>query len=178
MNSEIASCCFGNCNADTIEPQGKALDALMCSRRFCSTFVPSKSYSKAHNFCSQAGAEHDDVFHVLQTRQDAVHDHEAASGDEMDDESIFEELEISDTEGGVGKEKPRKIKAPSGMTRAILADTRAPVSRVLAKWVEAGNDVTLAEVSANILYFRKRRMFSQALQVRVLIFVVHRIDFV
>ncbi|XP_057770423.1 pentatricopeptide repeat-containing protein At1g80270, mitochondrial-like [Salvia miltiorrhiza] len=178
VNSEIANCLIENCNAETVESQGKVLDSTMCSRRFCNTSVPSKSHLKAHTFCSQAGAEHHDIFHVLQARQDAAED--AASGDEMDDESIFEseltlgesfadytrnELEISGAdEADAGKEKTRKIKAPSGMTKAILADTRLPVSRALEKWVEAGNEVTLAEVSANILHFRKRRMFSQALQ--------------
>ncbi|KAL1564093.1 pentatricopeptide repeat-containing protein, mitochondrial [Salvia divinorum] len=117
---------------------------------------------------SEAGAEHDDVFHVLRARQGAVE--EATSGDEMDDELILEseftlgESVADDTEADVVKEKAHKIRAPSGMTRAILADTRLPVSRALEKWVESGNEVTLAEVSTNILYFRKRRMFSQAFQ--------------
>ncbi|KAG6421620.1 hypothetical protein SASPL_118177 [Salvia splendens] len=165
VNSEISGCCFESCNG---ESRGKLLDASMCSKRLCNTFVPSKSCLKAHTFCSHAGAEHDDVFPVLRAQQGAVE--EAASGVEMDDALILEpeitlgESLVDDTEADVGKEKTHKIKAPSGMTRAILADTRLPVSRALEKWVEAGNEVTLAEVSTNILYFRKRRMFSQALQ--------------
>lgn len=188
MKPEIASCSFDNCNAETIESQRKELDALVCP----------KSYSKVRTFFSLAGAKsrgkHDDAlegaFPVLQTRQYAVH--EAASGDEMDDESDFEselfpgasvaddkqnELEISDTEPDVEKEKFRKIRTPSSMTKAILADTRLSVRRILEKWVEAGNEVTLAEASINIIYFRKRRMFSQALQVCVLIFELYHIDF-
>ncbi|XP_047946157.1 pentatricopeptide repeat-containing protein At1g80270, mitochondrial-like isoform X2 [Salvia hispanica] len=167
VNSEISGCCFESCNGETTESRGKLLDASMCSKRFCNTFVPSKSCSKAHKFCSQAGAEHDDVFPVLRARQGAVEEsavEESASGDEMDDEFTLGESLADDTEADVGKEKTHKIRAPSGMTRAILADTRLPVSKALEKWVEAGNEVTLAEVSTNILYFRKRRMFSQALQ--------------
>lgn len=176
MKPEIASCSFDNCNAETIESQGNVLDALFCP----------KSYSKARNFFSMAGAKsrgkHDDAlegaFRVLQTRQYAVH--EAASGDEMDDGSDFESelFPGASVADDVEKEESRKIKTPSSMTKAILADTRLPVSRILEKWVEAGNEVTLAEASINIIYFRKRRMFCQALQVCVLIFVLYYIDFV
>lgn len=86
VKPEISCCSFDNCNAETIESQGNELDALFCP----------KSYSKARNFFSMAGAKsrgkHDDAlegaFRVLQTRQYAVH--EAASGDEMDDGLDFE----------------------------------------------------------------------------------------
>lgn len=100
----------------------------------------------------------------------------------MEDESIFDnesfpddephEWEILDLEPhvDVGKRNFRKMKirAPSSMTKAILADTRLPVSKILEKWVKSGNKVTLADISVNILYFRKHRMFSQALQVLIL----------
>ncbi|KAH6828670.1 hypothetical protein C2S53_006668 [Perilla frutescens var. hirtella] len=183
LKSEIESCCFEDYNAEIIESHGKVSDALICSRRFHNTFVPSKSYSKVRTFFSWIGAKSsggkqdddalEDASPVLQTRHDAVE--EATSGDDMDDESkLFSgesvaddkqnELGILDIETDAGKEKSRKIRAPSSMTKAILADTRSPVSRILGKWVEAGNKVTLAEVSVNILYFRRRRMFSQALQ--------------
>ncbi|KAG6424650.1 hypothetical protein SASPL_115068 [Salvia splendens] len=135
VNSETSGCCFESCNGETTESRGILLDASMCSKRFCNTFVPSKSYSKAHTFCSQAGAEHDDVFPVLRARQGAVE--EAASGDEMDDELILEseftlgESLADDTEADVSKEKTHKIRAPSVMTRAILADTRSPVRGIV-----------------------------------------------
>ncbi|KAH6821800.1 hypothetical protein C2S53_016812 [Perilla frutescens var. hirtella] len=180
LKSEIASCCFEDYNAEIIESHGKVSDALIFSRIVHNTFVPSQSYSKVRTFFSWVGArssggkQDDDALEnaspVLQTRHDSVE--EATSGDDMDDESkLFSGenvandkqngLEILDIETDAGKEKSRKIRAPSSMTKAILVDTRSPVSMILGKWVEAGNKVTLAEVSVNILYFRRRRMFSQ-----------------
>ncbi|KAL8467641.1 hypothetical protein ACS0TY_031041 [Phlomoides rotata] len=96
---------------------------------------------------------------------------EAASGDEMDNEStsdselsegvngIQNELESFDTETDVGKNK-----TPSALTKAILAAPMLPASKVLDKWVQEGNKVNIREISKTTSYLRRQRLFIKALQ--------------
>lgn len=199
MKSELSSCYLENYNAGIIESQGKVLDALVYSRRFYNTSSSSKSYMEVRTFSSQAGAkssgEQDDALEDAFAEIDTPHDvaQEAASGDEIDDVSMSEsefcesesvagdiqnELETLGTETDVAEKKSPKPRFPSAMTKAVLDAPALPVSEVLDKWVEAGNEVTQTEVSLTMRYFRNRRMFVKALQVSLLILLHFQIDFV
>ncbi|KAL8460057.1 hypothetical protein ACS0TY_031826 [Phlomoides rotata] len=102
-----------------------------------------------HTFSSHAGGKDDMV-------------QEAASGDEMDDESTSDsELSegVNGTETDVGKNK-----TPSALTKAILAAPMLPASKVLDKWVQEGNKVNIREISKTTSYLRRWRLFIKALQ--------------
>lgn len=188
MKSEIATFYLENCNAEFTHSQVR--------RRFHNTSSSSKSFPVAQFFCSLVGAKSsgdhkgvlEDASSPLETRHGRVRD--AASGDEMDDESISEsgltvgvgvgvaddvgnELELLDTEADVGEQKYeqkyRKTEAPSGLTKFILS---SPPSRQanedsvrLDEWVEAGNEVNRTEVSRALLFLKRIRLFFVALQV-------------
>lgn len=68
---------------------------------------------------------------------------------------------------GIGEEKSPKAAAPSELTRVLLPVPVKEAFRALDEWVEAGNEVTPAEVSSTAMYLQKYRLFMIALQVRV-----------
>lgn len=181
MKSEIASFYLENCNAEFTHSQVR--------RRFHNTTSSSKSFTVAQFFGSLVGAKSsgdhtgvlEDASSRLETRHGRVR--EAASGDEMDDESISEsglsvgvgvaddvgnELELLDTEADVGEQKYRKTEAPSGLTKFILSSPSREANKDsvrLDEWVEAGNEVTRTEVSRALLFLKRIRWFFAALQV-------------
>ncbi|KAL8460058.1 hypothetical protein ACS0TY_031042 [Phlomoides rotata] len=156
VKSEITGYYLENNNAGIIDSQGKMLDALVCSRKYHKKSSFSKPYMEICTFSSHAGAK-------LSVGQDA-------SLDKVDYELTFgsglseDELEGSDTETDVGKKDSFRTAGTSAMTKAILADPVALVSKVLDKWVQKGNEVTADEASKTMFYLRKRRMYFKALQ--------------
>ncbi|KAI3446565.1 hypothetical protein Pfo_003230 [Paulownia fortunei] len=153
---------------------------------------------EVRTFSSEAGAKSsgeqddnlEDAFSELETPHDAVQ--KAASGDEIDDESMSEselsegesiaddiqnELETLGTETDAGEKRSLKTVATSAMIKAILAAPTLSVSQVLDKWVEAGNEVTRTEVSLTMLNLRKRRMFVKALQLSKWLESTKRLEF-
>ncbi|PIN07072.1 hypothetical protein CDL12_20365 [Handroanthus impetiginosus] len=184
VKGEIARCYSENYNAGIVEPQGKLLDELVYSARFYNTSSSSRPHTEVRTFSSHAGAKSsgeqdddlEDAFSEIETPINVVK--AAASGDEIDDESTSEselsegegvaddmqnELETLGNETNVGEQRLR-TGATSAMTTAILSAPALPVSKVLDKWVEEGNEVTQAEVSLAMLSLRKRRLFVKALQ--------------
>lgn len=196
--TEIARFCSETYNAGIIERQEKIFDGLLSCIRFCSTLSSfPKSHSGVCTFSSQAGAKSsgvddddlEDGFSELETPRDTAQ--EATSGDENDDDlssrselseeegiadDVLNQLEAFDTKTAAGEKKSARTRVSSAMTKAILAAPASPVSKVLDKWVEEGNEVTQEEVSLTMLHLRKRRMFVKAFQVIILIFLAYEID--
>lgn len=172
--TEFAKCCSKTCNAAVIEPQATIFDGLLsCTRFYSKSSCFSKSNRDIRTFSSQVGAKSngedlEDGFSELETPQDTAE--EAVSGDENDDD-LSSESELSEEEGiaDVGKKNLSAPRASSAMVKAILGAIAIPVSKVLNKWVEEGNEVTQTEVSLTIDSLRKRRLFVKALQVIVLV---------
>lgn len=167
--TEFAKCCSEICNAAVIEPQATIFDGLLSRTRFYSkSSCFSKSNRDTRTFSSQVGAKSngedlDDGFSELETPQDTAE--EAVSGDENDDD-LSSESELSEEEGiaDVGKKNLSAPKSSSAMFKAILGAIAVPVSKVMDKWVEAGNEVTQTEVALTMDILRKRRLFVKALQ--------------
>lgn len=168
--TEIASRCLEPCNAEIIRTQEKVSDGMPCCTRFyssSSTFL--NSHGEIRSFSSQAdtktnGEDDDDLedgFSDLETPLDIVQ--EDGSDDDLSS--------VSEGEGDtvVEEKKPFTARAFSEMTKAILKNPALPVSNVLDKWVEEGNEVTRTELSVTMLNLRKRRLFVKALQVIILI---------
>ncbi|KAH6818697.1 PENTATRICOPEPTIDE REPEAT 596 [Perilla frutescens var. frutescens] len=180
--TESANCCSGTYNAAIIEPQETIFNGLLsCTRFYSKSSGFSKSHREVRTFSSQVGAKSngedlEDGFSELETPHDTVE--AAASGDENDD-NLSSGSELSEEEGIAddvpneletlgseteGKKQLSTVKASSEMCKAILASLSLPVSKVLEKWVEEGNEVTETEVSLTMDILRKRRLFVKALQ--------------
>lgn len=149
-------------NAGVIEsPEGTFDGLLSCTRSYITSASFLKSRREARAFSSQAGAnsngkDDDDLdggFSELETPQDIFQ--EATSGDETDDE--YETA-------GEDKNEPADVPF-SAIIAAMRVAPESPVSMVMDKWVEEGNEVTQAEVSSAMHYLRKRRLRTKALQV-------------
>lgn len=180
--TELAKCCSETYNAALIEPQETLYNELLsCTRFYSKSSGFSKSNREVRTFSSQVGAKSngedlEDGFSELETPHETVE--AAASGDEMDDDlssgsELSEEEGIADdvlneleTHGSKtdGKKQFSTGKAISAMSRAILASPAVPVSKVMEKWVEEGNEVTETEVNVTMVILRKRRLFVKALQ--------------
>ncbi|KAK6151341.1 hypothetical protein DH2020_013976 [Rehmannia glutinosa] len=197
VKSEIERCYLENYNSGIVESQRGLLDGIVYSARSYNTSSSSSnSYMEVCTFSSDAGAKSreqdddlEDAFSELESPHDVVP--KAASGDEIDDDSTSEsdlsegetavdiqnELETIDTETDAGEKISPKRMPTSAMTKAILDAPNLPVSKVLDKWVEAGNEVTRTEVSITILNLRKRRMFFKALQLSEWLESTERLEF-
>lgn len=169
--AEIGRCSLEPCSAENIETQEKVFDVMLgCTRYYSSSSVFLKSHGEVRLFSSQAdtktnGEDDDDLedgFSDLETPQDTV------QGDGNDDDLSS----ASEGEDTAVVEKKSYLSRTSGMTKAILNSPALPVSKVLDKWVEEGNEVTSTEVSVTMLHLRKRRLFVKALQVIFLILVL------
>ncbi|KAL3819695.1 hypothetical protein ACJIZ3_005600 [Penstemon smallii] len=186
--SEIARGYVDNYRAGHIETEEKQFEGLISSARFYNAFSSSsKSCSDVRYFSSQVGAtssgeENDDSeggFSEPETPQNAVKE-TITSLDENDDDLIPEselsqeegvdddmqkELEPLGTEADKGEKKSSKNKGISSLSKAILVNPSLPLSKVLNKWVEEGNEVTQLEFALTMIYLRRRRMYLKALQV-------------
>ncbi|KAG8367825.1 hypothetical protein BUALT_Bualt16G0112900 [Buddleja alternifolia] len=190
LKADIARCYLENHNVGIIEPRGIVFDELVSSTRFYNSSSSSSKPSMAmRTFSSQAGAKNtgeedddlEDAFSELETPHDVVQ--QDSSVDEKDDESISEselsendnaenELETLDTDADVVEERSPKTRATSSMTKAILAAPALPVSKVLDKWVDEGNEVTRTDVSLTMLHLRRGRRYVKALQVNIIIIII------
>ncbi|KAL3637141.1 hypothetical protein CASFOL_019440 [Castilleja foliolosa] len=177
-NSDISRY-LENSNTGIIDTQDKIFDGLLASARFLNTSsISPKSHCKVRAFSSQTDTtstkedddDLDDGFSELGTPALVV-----TSEDDSDDEDISEEegiaaddiqneLEVFGIETGAVEKNSPRTRAFSEMTRVILASPPVPVSKVLDKWVEEGNQVTQTEATITTLHLRKRRMFGKALE--------------
>ncbi|KAL8489317.1 hypothetical protein ACS0TY_024799 [Phlomoides rotata] len=162
--TEVARCCSVPCNAEIIGTQEKVFDGMLCcTRSYSSSSIFLKSHGEVCFFSSQAdtktnGEDDDDLedgFSDLETPQDTV----PGDGDDLSSASEGE----GSVDTAVG-EKKSPLSRTSEITKAILNAPALPVSKVLDKWVEEGNEVTRTEVSLAMLNLRRRRLFVKALQ--------------
>lgn len=154
--SEIPRCVLENYNA-SVEPHADLLEALVHSTRSYNTSSSSSnSYREVRAFSSKAADD------------ESMSESELSDGDSIVDD-VENNLETLESEADAGEKISSKTRGTSAITTAILAGHASPVSDVLDKWVEAGNEVTRSEVSLTMANLRNRRMFSKALQVCLLI---------
>ncbi|KAL8489314.1 hypothetical protein ACS0TY_025284 [Phlomoides rotata] len=159
--TEITNCCLDTYSAGVNESPERIFDGLLsCTRSYITSSSFLKSHREARAFSFQAGANSngedddnfEDGFSELETPQEIAQ--EATSGDEIDDEN----------ETDAGDKKTSVKVAFSAITYAIRTAPDLPVSTVMDKWVEEGNEVTQDGVSSAMHYLRKRRLRVRALQ--------------
>ncbi|XP_057785370.1 pentatricopeptide repeat-containing protein At1g80270, mitochondrial-like [Salvia miltiorrhiza] len=180
--TELAGCCSETSTAAIIAPRETIFDGLLsCTRFYSKSSGFPKSNKGVRTFSSQVdaksnGEDLEDGFSELETPHDTVE--EAASGDESDG-GLGSGSELSEDEGNADgelneletpgpetdvKKKLTTAKASSPMCKAILADPALPVSKVLDKWIEDGNEVTQSEALLAMDTLRRRRLYVKALQ--------------
>ncbi|KAL1548761.1 pentatricopeptide repeat-containing protein, mitochondrial [Salvia divinorum] len=179
--TEFVGRCSETSNAAINSPRETMFDGPSCTKFYSKSSGFPKSNRGARTYSSQVdaksnGEELEDGFSELETQHDSVE--ESASGDESDgglgsgselseDECMADgelnELETSGSETDA-KKKLTTAKASSAMCKAILAAPTLPVSKVLEKWVEDGNEVTRSETHLAMSNLRVRKLFVKALQ--------------
>ncbi|KAL3637139.1 hypothetical protein CASFOL_019438 [Castilleja foliolosa] len=177
-NSDISRCLENN-NTGIIDPQEKIFDGILPSARFINTSpISPKSHREVRTFSSQSDAktteeDDDDLeggFSELEMTAGTVISEDDSDGEDIAeeegiaDDDIQNELEVFDVETGAEEKNSPRTQASSEMTRVILASPPVPVSKVLDKWVDEGNEVALTEATVTIHHLRKRRMFGKALE--------------
>lgn len=164
MNSVVVeSCYFENNITEFTQSEGR--------RSFHHTSRSSKSFSISQFASSLTGGKSggddngvvEDSSSLPETQPE---DESILLGSERSvGESAYNEFEESDGDGD--EKKPQKSAALSELTKVLLSAPVKEAIRILDEWVEAGNEVTRAEVSSTAMYLQKYRLFMIALQVRV-----------
>ncbi|KAH6794541.1 hypothetical protein C2S52_005018 [Perilla frutescens var. hirtella] len=140
-----------------LEDRTNLLCEVRCSKLSLGELQRSPLFS-SHFAAKSSCEQEDDPFSELDLVQ------EDAAEDESEDESLTDTIRNDMETLGAGKKKYPKSNIVSAMTEAILVSPALTVSEALDKWIEAGNEVTRADILQSMIYLRQRKMFIKALE--------------
>ncbi|KAK3004301.1 hypothetical protein RJ639_018663 [Escallonia herrerae] len=199
--SKVTSCSIED-NAAFVEPQKVRFNTSLSSKRcYVMTRGSPMPCRRLQFFSTQAGTESseeedDDLEAGVSERQTPVSagatqdsNGEAGNDDEFSELEISEdeinddvegpqnEMELSDTEPDVSREKSRERRGSNQLFRIIVTAPGLSVHNALEKWVEEGNELTRPDILLAMLFLRRRRMYGRALQLSEYVESTKKVEF-